>query len=317
MSGQTPPGWYPDPYGTPGLQRWFDGTQWTQSTQPAAGQGTPAPWSPPEQGPGTPQPWHGPGAPGTPQPWTPSGVPGSVPAPRKNGNATLLALAGGGAVVVVLALVAVLLAVGVFDSDDPSPAPSASSPVAGPPPATNNSRSPVSGTITDAASGLSWSQLGGEWTQSTISGDSPYAKLGLIRGQVISVQKEYDGPGTDYVASVYSAELPASVFYTNGDLETAAKSWFGLVRPAFYPEHNVEDVSSRAYSVSGKKAWYYEARVSFPQAQSKGWNFRTERAVIVLVDRPGKQPVGLFLSFPDSHKNLGDVDLILSSLKAA
>ena len=29
-----PPGWYPDPSGAP-QQRWWDGTQWTQHTQPA------------------------------------------------------------------------------------------------------------------------------------------------------------------------------------------------------------------------------------------------------------------------------------------
>jgi hypothetical protein len=131
------------------------------------------------------------------------------------------------------------------------------------------------------------------------------------------VQREYNGPGSEYVSSVYSAELPTSVFYANGDLAAAAKSWFGLVRPAFYPENEVQDVSSRAYSVSGKKAWYYEVRVNFPQAESKGWNFRTERVVIVLVDRPGRQPAGIFLSFPDSHANPGDVDLILESLKAS
>ncbi|WP_106399879.1 DUF2510 domain-containing protein [Actinocorallia populi] len=310
MSGQTPPGWYPDPYGTPGLQRWFDGTQWTQSTQPA-GQPTPAPWSPPEQGPGTPQPWQAHGQGGTPQPWTPPATPGSVPPPRKGNQAVLLGLAGGGAVVVVLVIVAVLLATGAFDSDDPGPNPTRSTAFQPP----NDNRSPVVGTITDSSSGLSWSQLGGEWTSSTIPTDNPYAKLGLVKGQVASVHKEYNGPGTDYVASAYSAELPTSVFYTNGDLEPAAKSWFGLVRPAFYPEHRTEDVSSRAYSVGGKKAWYYEARVSFPQAESKGWNFRTERAVIILVDRPGDQPAGLFLSFPDSHANQGDLALILGSLK--
>ena len=29
-----PSGWYPDPYGVPGLLRWWDGSTWTQHTHP-------------------------------------------------------------------------------------------------------------------------------------------------------------------------------------------------------------------------------------------------------------------------------------------
>ena len=45
-----PSGWYPDPYGTPSLLRWWDGSGWTQHTHPdvtagasgAGGSGDPA-----------------------------------------------------------------------------------------------------------------------------------------------------------------------------------------------------------------------------------------------------------------------------------
>jgi len=44
MSGQgtTPAGWYPDPSDA-SKQRWWDGTQWTNQQQPAAGYGAPPP----------------------------------------------------------------------------------------------------------------------------------------------------------------------------------------------------------------------------------------------------------------------------------
>src|SRR6202161_3803950 len=32
-----PSGWYPDPYGTPDLLRWWDGVNWTRHTHPAVG----------------------------------------------------------------------------------------------------------------------------------------------------------------------------------------------------------------------------------------------------------------------------------------
>jgi hypothetical protein len=37
-----PSGWYPDPYGVPGLLRWWDGSAWTQHTYQAGGTNAPA-----------------------------------------------------------------------------------------------------------------------------------------------------------------------------------------------------------------------------------------------------------------------------------
>lgn len=42
----TPPGWYPDPTGTP-MQRWWDGTAWAEATRPS--QPAPVVYAPPPQ----------------------------------------------------------------------------------------------------------------------------------------------------------------------------------------------------------------------------------------------------------------------------
>src|SRR5918999_3492958 len=39
--GQAQPGWYPDPSGPAGQQRWWDGTRWTEHLQPAPGAAPP------------------------------------------------------------------------------------------------------------------------------------------------------------------------------------------------------------------------------------------------------------------------------------
>ncbi|GAB2835336.1 hypothetical protein GCM10022221_37940 [Actinocorallia aurea] len=319
MNGQTPPGWYPDPYGNPGLQRWFDGTQWTQATQPTgpsappswqpqAG-GTPQPWQPPAEG--TPPPWQPPaGGPGTPGPWSPGQpVPGP---PRQNNRNLLMVLGGAGVLIVIIVLVAVLVSV-VSDGGDPDPIarPTPSAPAQSP------VISPVNGTITDSKSGLSWPQLGGEWTDpSDPTGDD---EVGLHLGQTAVAQTAYNGVG-DYVASVYGGVLPESVPFEGGagaDLEDVAKAWFEKIEPEYYPEHELTYGDSRASSVSGKKAWYFEVLLKFPQAKTEGWEFNQERVVIVVVDRPGSRPGGVYVSIPDNFASQGDAETVINGLKSS
>ncbi|MDN5743893.1 MAG: DUF2510 domain-containing protein [Nocardioidaceae bacterium] len=91
----APPGWYPDGQGG---QRWWDGTQWTEHTQPPP-QRTQAQ----QQGYGAPQQFEQPGY----------GAPGGAAQSGGGGHRKMIAIIGGavGALVIVVVLLVVLLKV--------------------------------------------------------------------------------------------------------------------------------------------------------------------------------------------------------------
>ncbi|KAB2347266.1 DUF2510 domain-containing protein [Actinomadura rudentiformis] len=303
MSGQSPPGWYRDPYGTPGLLRYWNGAQWTQASQPTdaweapRSPTTPQPWAAPQ-----PRPWS------TPQPWQPP------PPARQGSNKGLLwGLIGGGALLVVLILV-VGIVVGVMEGEtSPTSTPTTRS----------AARSPVTGEINDDQAGLSLVRLGGDWSWEQLGPDAGFRNMyGFTWAELAVVQEKYDGTQS-YYANAYTGRLPSSITY-NGtqDLASAtttlAKTIEAEPEPrGAYPSHTRHDLESRAHTVGGNSAWYLRFRLDFPQARSRGWNFRSETAVMIVIDRgAGNRPSTVFISVPDSHSNGGDLDLLVNSIKA-
>jgi hypothetical protein len=295
--GQPGAGYGQQPgYGQPGGygQQQYGQPQYGQQQQPAADSG----WA-----------WGGAAGQSVPQ-WPSQG------APQRKSNTTLMwALGGGGAVVAILVVVVVLFTSGVIGGDPPEPTEPPRPPTAAPPTtsATPNpgGKSPVSGTLTDSAAGLSYAQLGGSWKTTSFEEGN---RFGFTRGEDSQVMADYEN-GNPYLATAYSGTLPAAAG-SGSDLEAAAKAYFAVLEPSSYPTHTKEELESKSYRVSGKEAWYYEVRLDFPQARSQGWNFTSETATIIVVDQGAGRPSTFYLSIPNSHPNPGDGDLLINSLKA-
>ena len=179
-------GWYDDPYGEPGLLRWWDGRQWTDATEPTQAASPEPPYGhgsgPVFTQPLSPDPAHE-------TPWAEPYVHA-----RAGGRGALpwLLAAGAGLVVIVVAVVVTVYAVRGAGGGGPaapsgSPALATSSTPATP--AVPTARSAVIGTVTDTKSGISydrlgppWTAAGGEWFQSSL----------FTAGQVSVVQAPFE-----------------------------------------------------------------------------------------------------------------------------
>lgn len=309
--GQSPwppgPGAAPAAAGPPG-QEPAGGPPPAPGAWPAPGQ-APAPWPQDGQAPGTwPQPGQATGAwpQGAPGGWQPGQVPPpwqypepawAAGAPGGRNRTRIALLVGGAVVLVILILVAVaVVASGVGGGTDKS------------------GRSPVTATINDTKAGISYAGLGGAWHRETVSPNGGLARLGFDQGEDAIVMKNYDN-GDPYVASAYSGVVPSQA---TGSPQVTATALLATLEPVSYPPHTRQELSSAAHTVDGHDGWLLKVRFNFPEAKARGWNFRSETAAMVVVDRGnGQPPAEFYVSIPDSHKKQGDLDLLLSSLKVS
>ncbi|GAA2935341.1 hypothetical protein GCM10010478_40820 [Streptomyces erythrogriseus] len=169
-----PPGWYPDPH-APHLERWWDGTAWTEhrrtpasGSAPAAGAGA--------GGFGAPSALHTPNAPGAPGPYGAAGGYGPPAVPGRGGSggsggsggATAVALTAAGAVLVA-AVVAGAVAL-TRDDEDPeartgpgptAPAPTTESTRPSPSPSVSEPAPEDEGVVVDELNGVTFPLLDG------------------------------------------------------------------------------------------------------------------------------------------------------------
>ncbi|MEV7807147.1 DUF2510 domain-containing protein [Microbispora sp. NPDC088329] len=337
----TPAGWYPDPYGSP-LLRWWDGTQWTDATH-APGQEAGAPPQAPQQAPQpAPQPAPQQGSQQGPQqgpqwaqpqpqfqqpggPWGPPNQTAQLPVPEfgppRRTTPVWPWVVGGIAAVVMLALViggAVIVLRDRADSAIARPetttappqldqtVPPQPEPQQSPPPLPQLPQ-PSGDRIQDPVTGLSYAFPGGKWQvpESKDVNNPADQRMPLWTSAChVTSQSNYDGRGSEWVGSLYTAEVPQIFPYSGaqsfGQLSQALLLTYD---PVFYGiPHERKILRNEALTVSGKQGWVIEFEMDFTKvAEANGLKWKKEKGEIILVDRgQNARPAMLYISVPDN-----------------
>lgn len=314
MGDEWPAGWYDDPSGVPGQQRWWNGASWTAHVRrqeaggpdAAAAAPTQALWPAPDRP--TEVLEHGPSRGDRGDPWTPY-APEAERAPSSP-LPWILGIGGGALLVLVLAIVGIVLL------RDDEPAQRSGTSFSGPSPGTTPEPGPTTGgpsspapsdprRVTDAASGLSFARLP-DWDDWT--GGAQFVGIGTA-GQYVVTQQTAPGGG-QYVAQVFLGLVDRQVPYAGPDsLQDVTEAVATAVEqtPGAYPPHAVRQVSSQRITVDGRPGWRVRMDLTFTDAE--GFTATGERLDVALIDLGDRRLGGVIASIPNDHNDLlPDVD---------
>jgi Protein of unknown function (DUF2510) len=285
---QPAPGWYPDPDGTPGLVRWWNGVSWSEVATPT-GPGI-AVQSSPVLAP--------------PSPATSPVPPAEEPSPS-GGSRTALVV--GLSLLVLVAVVVAAVFLGRPASDPIAEAPSSSAvplPPAGPefPPGTVR--------IIDEFSGISYPYLGANWYEFDLG---MQAEVTAIAGQYF-VTQDVTPEGTTFIAQCTSGPLSEGLGWAGpSTLQSTTLAVADSVRFNYYPRPNERTVlREEARTVDGHRAYLYEFQLAW---DAPGYDASGERAALLLIDVGRPAPALLYLSIPNTHAELyGVIDRVIDAV---
>ncbi len=283
----TPPGWYPDPDGAPGLVRWWNGISWSDVATPA-----------------------GPGVRVERPPWaaTPTQPPAQqwTPAPAPNHRAAWFTIAG--ALVLIVAVVIGLLITRGGGSDTPLADPG---PVAPPTAQPGPTFPPGTVRIIDEEAGISYPYLGTGWYEWSLG--TQY-EMTSIAGQFFTTQDEVPTGGS-FIAQCTSGPLADGYGWAGpATAQSTVTAVADSARANYYPEPNERRVlRDEAREVDGHAAHLYEFNLSW---DVEGYDASGERAALLLIDVGRPAPALLYVSIPNTHAELyGVIDRLINSVE--
>jgi hypothetical protein len=284
---QPAPGWYPDPDGTSGMVRWWNGVSWSEVATPA-----------------------GPGvavlsSPVLAAPVRPAEPEFQPPLPQRTSNRTPWIV--GVSLLVLVAVVGAALFLGNSGTASPladPTSPSAQAPPAGPsfPPGTLR--------IIDDVSGISYPYLGTGWYEWALGSQEETTNTA---GQYFTTQ-QLTPDGETFIAQCASGPLADGFGWAGpSTLQTTVAAVADEVRALHYPAPNERKVMrDEDRSVDGHAAHLYEFQLSW---HVPGYDATGERAALLLVDVGRPAPALLYLSIPTTHAELyGVIDQVLDSV---
>jgi hypothetical protein len=306
------PGWYPDPGGGQGLFRYWDGKAWSAATSPNPSAPPPSQsliGGPPQQG-GQPSGQGG-------QPQGQGGQPayGQSPYGQDYGSSAYANyqelekkkspigwwIAGAALVIgiIIVAVIAIRAVTGGETGTTGAP-PGQPSQDACPPQITASPSEPPNHPADGRVHGgpVSYPMLGPPWGAPQVDSRVPFGSD--VQSQVVGVELNYDGSGSNWVASILVGELQAGDgFFTP---EQGSQIVVKCILGAFYGNNPVNSnvkVNEKT-TIDGHEAWLVESQLTFDIAglETKG------ELIIVAIVSAGNRSGLYYASIPDTTPEL-------------